>query len=65
MKRIVSLVAVFAVAAATVFAVVAYAGSTTGSTSAKTPICEGHCEGQFPVHALAHQRAAREGLVRR
>ena len=38
MKRIVSLVAVFAVAAVTVFAVVAYAGSTTGSTSAKTPI---------------------------
>ena len=36
MKRIVSLVAVFAVAAATVFAVVAYAGSTTGSTSAQT-----------------------------
>jgi uncharacterized cupredoxin-like copper-binding protein len=33
MKRIVSLVAVFAVAAATVFAVVAYAGSTSAQTT--------------------------------
>ena len=41
MKRIVSLVAVFAVAAATVFAVVAYAGST----SAQTHVVDGHREG--------------------